>query len=287
MFFKHNLLVSTTLTLIGISAVVASPLPEAYSYGAEDYGEDLAPLPDYAPEYVPEYAPDYVPEYVPEYVPDYPPEDIIAPVPAVEDYGKAPYYYEEEEYAPVPEYVPEVVAPAPVAPPPMEYPEKVAPAPVAPYVPPPPVEEYPEVVAPAPIAPSYGSYGEGEDIVAPLPVAPPHGETPYYDEYPEDIVAPLPAYGDTYVKNDIDIYANKCSSGPVQCCNSVQESSAPSVVDVLGLLGVVLDGLVGNVGLTCNSLLGGGSCTAQTVCCDNVHFTGLVAMGCQPINIGL
>ncbi|KAF4600503.1 hypothetical protein EYR38_005132 [Pleurotus pulmonarius] len=265
MFFKHTLLLSTTLTLIGISTVVASPLPEAYSYGAEDYGEDLAPLPDYAPEYVPEYAP----EYVPEYTPDYPPEDIIAPAPAVEDYGKAPYYYEEEEYAPVPEYVPEEVAPVPIAPP-MEYPE-----------------EYPEVVAPAPIAPSYGSYGEGEDIVAPLPVAPTYGETPYYDEYPEDIVAPVPAYGDTYVKNDIDIYAGKCNSGPVQCCNSVEESSAPSVVDVLGLLGVVLDGLVGNVGLTCNSLVGGGSCTTQTVCCDNVHFTGLVAMGCQPINIGL
>ncbi|PAV22587.1 hydrophobin [Pyrrhoderma noxium] len=84
----------------------------------------------------------------------------------------------------------------------------------------------------------------------------------------------------------------QCNTGPVQCCQSVQDSGSGGLVStLLGLLGVVLDGVNVPIGLTCSPIsvigLGGNSCTAQPVCCDNNSFNGLIAIGCTPINIGL
>ncbi|KAI0065201.1 fungal hydrophobin [Artomyces pyxidatus] len=83
---------------------------------------------------------------------------------------------------------------------------------------------------------------------------------------------------------------NTCSTGPVQCCNTVEPASAPSVAALLGLLGVVLQGVDVLVGLTCTpiSVIGvitGNSCTAQTVCCQNNNFGGLINIGCTPISL--
>ena len=45
-----------------------------------------------------------------------------------------------------------------------------------------------------------------------------------------------------------------CSGGSVQCCNSVQESNSGGLVDVLlGLLGVVIDGVI-PIGVTCSPI---------------------------------
>ncbi|KIY49470.1 fungal hydrophobin [Fistulina hepatica ATCC 64428] len=81
-----------------------------------------------------------------------------------------------------------------------------------------------------------------------------------------------------------------CSSGPVQCCNSVQDASSPAASSLLGLLGVIVGADV-PIGLTCNPITvigaGGTSCNAQTVCCDNNNFNGVVAIGCTPINLNL
>ncbi|KAK0184183.1 hydrophobin [Armillaria mellea] len=84
-----------------------------------------------------------------------------------------------------------------------------------------------------------------------------------------------------------------CATGPVQCCNSVQNPSnlTPFATGRLGLLGVVIGDLTANVGVTCSPItvigVGGTSCTSQTVCCDNNTFNGLVALGCMPININV
>ncbi|KAL5514010.1 hypothetical protein ACEPAG_2771 [Sanghuangporus baumii] len=83
-----------------------------------------------------------------------------------------------------------------------------------------------------------------------------------------------------------------CSTGPVQCCNSVQPASSKEASNMLGLLGVVLQGANVPVGLNCIpiSVIGagsGGTCNAQTVCCENNQFNGLINIGCSPINIGL
>ncbi|KAK7460570.1 sc3 hydrophobin [Stygiomarasmius scandens] len=87
------------------------------------------------------------------------------------------------------------------------------------------------------------------------------------------------------------ISAGQCNTGSIQCCNSVQKASSSSVGLLLGLLGVVLGDLNVLVGVTCSPIsvigVGGNSCTAQPVCCENNSFNGIIAIGCTPINLGL
>ncbi|PFH50613.1 hypothetical protein AMATHDRAFT_75507 [Amanita thiersii Skay4041] len=84
---------------------------------------------------------------------------------------------------------------------------------------------------------------------------------------------------------------SQCNVGSVQCCNSVQSASHPSVTSLAGLLGLDLGDITGLVGLTCNPIsvlgIGGNSCSAQPVCCSNNSFNGLISLGCTPININL
>ncbi|TFK65624.1 fungal hydrophobin [Pluteus cervinus] len=82
-----------------------------------------------------------------------------------------------------------------------------------------------------------------------------------------------------------------CNTGPIQCCNSVQNSTNTGVTSLLGTLGIVLGEITGLIGFSCSplSILGGGgnSCSAQPVCCTNNQFNGLINLGCSPININL
>ncbi|KAJ3504005.1 hypothetical protein NLJ89_g8169 [Agrocybe chaxingu] len=84
---------------------------------------------------------------------------------------------------------------------------------------------------------------------------------------------------------------NQCNTGPVQCCNSVQQASSSPIAQLLGLLGVVAGPIDALIGLTCNPIsvigIGGNSCTSQPVCCTNNNFNGVVALGCTPINLNL
>ncbi|KLO09115.1 fungal hydrophobin [Schizopora paradoxa] len=88
---------------------------------------------------------------------------------------------------------------------------------------------------------------------------------------------------------------SQCNTGSLQCCNSVQSASTPSVASLLGLLGIVVGSVTGQVGVTCSPLtiigVSGNSClspsTAQPVCCENNSFNGVVALGCTPINVNL
>ena len=45
-----------------------------------------------------------------------------------------------------------------------------------------------------------------------------------------------------------------CSTGPIQCCNSVQSASDPATALLLGLLGIVVQGVNVDVGLTCSPI---------------------------------
>lgn len=47
---------------------------------------------------------------------------------------------------------------------------------------------------------------------------------------------------------------SECDTGEAQCCQSLQNPSDPSTSDLLGTLGVVVQGLTGSVGLTCTPL---------------------------------
>ncbi|ESK89592.1 hydrophobin [Moniliophthora roreri MCA 2997] len=85
--------------------------------------------------------------------------------------------------------------------------------------------------------------------------------------------------------------AHECSTGPVQCCKSLQDAKSPSVAGLLTGVGVAVQDVTGQVGVTCNPITvigaGGNSCTSQTVCCENNNFNGIVALGCTPINVNL
>ncbi|KAF9064092.1 hydrophobin, partial [Rhodocollybia butyracea] len=85
--------------------------------------------------------------------------------------------------------------------------------------------------------------------------------------------------------------ASSCSTGPVQCCQSVQTAAQaatiPGIDVLLGLLGVVIGDVTGLVGLTCSGInvAGGGTCSAQAVCCTNNSVGGLISIGCAPVTL--
>ncbi|KAJ8518889.1 hypothetical protein ONZ45_g4118 [Pleurotus djamor] len=85
--------------------------------------------------------------------------------------------------------------------------------------------------------------------------------------------------------------ASSCATDKLQCCNSVQDSKSSVVSVLFALLGINAQGVTGQVGVTCSpiTVIGAGSaaCNAQTVCCDNNTFNGVVSLGCSPVNLSL
>ncbi|KAI0764929.1 fungal hydrophobin-domain-containing protein [Fomes fomentarius] len=84
--------------------------------------------------------------------------------------------------------------------------------------------------------------------------------------------------------------AGSCNTGPVQCCDSVQSASSPNAADLLGLLGIVVQGVDVLVGLTCSPVTvigvgGPSSCSAQAVCCQDNSNGGLISIGCLPVTL--
>ncbi|KAF5350944.1 hypothetical protein D9757_013735 [Collybiopsis confluens] len=79
-----------------------------------------------------------------------------------------------------------------------------------------------------------------------------------------------------------------CSTGSIQCCNSVSNSSDPTITQLAGLLGIALPSINIGVGLVCSGIsvigLGGGACSAQAACCQN-NAGGLISLGCLPISL--
>ncbi|KAJ3731549.1 hydrophobin [Lentinula guzmanii] len=77
-----------------------------------------------------------------------------------------------------------------------------------------------------------------------------------------------------------------CTTGPVQCCNTVTTADDPVAALLLGLLGIVIPADI-LVGLTCSpiSVIGASSssCSAQTVCCTD-NSSSLISIGCLPIH---
>ncbi|KAG6334436.1 hypothetical protein ID866_4650 [Astraeus odoratus] len=85
--------------------------------------------------------------------------------------------------------------------------------------------------------------------------------------------------------------SSSCSNGTLQCCNQTFTADQTGVAAIEGLLGVVVDAVVGPLlGIGCSPItiigVGSGStCTQQTVCCQNTEFNGLVNVGCTAISL--
>nr|VWP01544.1 Endopolygalacturonase (Polygalacturonase) [Ganoderma boninense] len=76
-----------------------------------------------------------------------------------------------------------------------------------------------------------------------------------------------------------------CSTGSIQCCNSVQAANSPAAAALLASIGVVVQDLTTLIGITCSPIsvvnVGGadawiadvlvnGDCSsAETVCCED------------------
>ncbi|KAF8155772.1 fungal hydrophobin-domain-containing protein [Crassisporium funariophilum] len=84
---------------------------------------------------------------------------------------------------------------------------------------------------------------------------------------------------------------NQCNTGTISCCNSLQNASSSGITSILGLLGVVVGSVTGQVGVNCSPIsvvgVGGNSCSAQPVCCTGNSFNGIINLGCSPINLNL
>ncbi|EJD00329.1 fungal hydrophobin [Fomitiporia mediterranea MF3/22] len=87
---------------------------------------------------------------------------------------------------------------------------------------------------------------------------------------------------------------SKCSSGSMQCCDSIAPAGSTGDSSLGGLIPVNLQGLNVPIGVNCNPVnvpgLGtSGTCSTQTACCDNNNSSGLIPLGinCSPINAGL
>ena len=102
--------------------------------------------------------------------------------------------------------------------------------------------------------------------------------------------------------------ASSCSTGDLQCCNSLESATDPTAAGILALLGVVVQGVDVVAGLTCDPIsvvgISGGSCSANAVCCsDNsfgklhlsfllglylstsFHEGNLISLGCVPVTL--
>lgn len=87
------------------------------------------------------------------------------------------------------------------------------------------------------------------------------------------------------------IVPNECSTGPIQCCNTLWAPTASNFALLSALFGVSLPTSTdGRIGLNCTptntlGIGGGNACTEQPVCCKNNALGGLVNLQCHPVSI--
>ncbi|KNZ78947.1 Hydrophobin-3 [Termitomyces sp. J132] len=85
--------------------------------------------------------------------------------------------------------------------------------------------------------------------------------------------------------------ASQCPAGQTKCCEALERSNGSVVGVILGLLGVVLEGVETLVGIHCVPIdllgLGQNDCHNEPVCCSGQDFSGLVTIACVPIKVNL
>ncbi|KAF8154175.1 fungal hydrophobin-domain-containing protein [Crassisporium funariophilum] len=83
----------------------------------------------------------------------------------------------------------------------------------------------------------------------------------------------------------------QCNTGPIQCCNQVGTVDSLGLADDFEAKGIVIDPFDAVIAVNCSPItiggVGGNSCNAQPVCCNNNTYNGLVNVGCVVVNINL
>ncbi|KAF4585058.1 NADH:ubiquinone oxidoreductase [Pleurotus pulmonarius] len=83
---------------------------------------------------------------------------------------------------------------------------------------------------------------------------------------------------------------SRCNTESVKCCNRSEDAETFKKSALAALIPIEIGDITGKVYSQCSpivGLIGGSSCSAQTVCCENAKFNGLVNIGCTPINVAL
>ncbi|KAH9042949.1 hypothetical protein EDB83DRAFT_2408421 [Lactarius deliciosus] len=84
-----------------------------------------------------------------------------------------------------------------------------------------------------------------------------------------------------------DRESGECAVEHQKCCNSVDSVEEARDLGLFSFLPLT-ETITGNTHTNCSpyySTTGGKSCTAQTVCCKNAKFYGLLAVGCTNFNL--
>ncbi len=88
---------------------------------------------------------------------------------------------------------------------------------------------------------------------------------------------PVPTVTVTITATATATPVSQCNTGQLLCCDSSENANSPAAQGLLGLLGIVIEGVTGLLGLDCSGitigLAGGGGCSAQTLCCENNTFS--------------
>ncbi|KAL2004662.1 hypothetical protein VTN00DRAFT_3190 [Thermoascus crustaceus] len=75
------------------------------------------------------------------------------------------------------------------------------------------------------------------------------------------------------------------------CCQTISDTKNSTIASTLSKYGVPPEMAKGPVGLACTPISTivtlGQRCNANTVCCSNNNYNGLINLGCNPININL
>ncbi|KAI0081527.1 fungal hydrophobin [Panus rudis PR-1116 ss-1] len=82
---------------------------------------------------------------------------------------------------------------------------------------------------------------------------------------------------------------SSCNTGPVQCCQTMQNANSPAAAKLLHSVGVPVESVTGLVGGSCTPVtvigVAGGNCKENAVCCTNNNYGGAVALGCVPVSL--
>ncbi|EGO22851.1 hydrophobin [Serpula lacrymans var. lacrymans S7.9] len=82
--------------------------------------------------------------------------------------------------------------------------------------------------------------------------------------------------------------SSQCNTGSLQCCESTHSASSVFTASApLSILAALGGGLLG---VNCSPLApigvgSGASCAQEPICCSGDSFSGLINVGCSPINV--